>query len=133
LYFCRVEAIAEKMTCRFRLAEFIFDYQLTSECFERGIALINPNEPEADVFFLTPAGKIVEAKYRDKFLYEGGRWQDDIGCCPLKVINVMNESSRLLRKEFGIADPDIADLGGQLDKSRFIRKKFKQLKKISND
>jgi len=133
LYFCRVEAIAEKMTCRFRLAEFIFDYQLTSECFESGIVLINPNEPEADVFFLTPAGKIVEAKYRDKFLYEGGRWQDDIGCSPLKVINVTNESNRLLRKEFGIADPNKADLSGQLDKSRVIRKKFKQLKKISND
>lgn len=130
IFFSRVEAIADKMTCRFRFAEFIFDYQLKSKCFsESGIVLINSNELEGDVFFLTHAGKIIEANYRGKLLYEGGRWQDDIGCAPLKIIDVKNEANRLLREEYGIADPDISKLGGQLDKSRVIRKNFKKLKK----
>ncbi|MCA4897069.1 MAG: hypothetical protein ING84_18875 [Cytophagales bacterium] len=132
LYFSKVDAISEGTTCRFKLAEFIMDYQLASDCYGKGVALINPNVIESEVFFLTNSGQIVEAKYRAKLVYEGGGWEDYIGCSALKIIDVRNESNRLVRKELGIPEPDVSNLGAQLEKSRVRRKRFKRLMEMTN-
>lgn len=132
IYFSKVQAICEGTTCRFKLAEFIMDYQLASDCYGKGVALINPNEIESEIFVLTNTGQTVEATYRAKLVYEGGGWEEYIGCSAFKIIDVRNESNRLVRKELGIPEPDVSNLGCQVEKSRVRRKKFKRLKELIN-
>ncbi|MCZ8070320.1 MAG: hypothetical protein O9311_08190 [Cytophagales bacterium] len=131
IYYDRVKAVAEGKTCRAKVGEYVVDYELGSECGGKGTLLIDASESGSDGFVLTKSGKLIEAKYRDKFIYEDAGWAADIGCAPLQILDVGKESNRLFREGLGIPPPDCSEMLAQLEKTRVLRKHFNDIKSKS--
>jgi hypothetical protein len=127
IFFDRVGAITEGRTLRTKVGTFILDFKLVSECFGKVVLLTDINQPEANAFVVTKSGAIIEAKYQGKFIFEEGGWEVDIGAKPLKILDVGEDSNKIVRQELDLPVDDWLDLA-QLDKSRVLRKNYKILK-----